>query len=148
VGKLSKFLQLSSSDRRLFLSALFLLAAIRIGLALLPFKSLTKVLGNLSRVVRGSVPPPHSSLPDRIAWAVGKAGNYIPKARCLCRALAGQVLLSWHGIPSDLRIGVAKKNGSELEVHAWVETEGRVLIGDLEDLSQYVQLPSLTNAVP
>ena len=57
-------------------------------------------------------------------------------------------LLSWHGVPSNLRIGVLKKSESELEAHAWVETEGRVLIGDLDDLSGYVQLPSLPNTIP
>lgn len=137
-----KFLRLDPRDRRLFLSALFLLAVVRIGLSVLPFKNLTKILGKLSRVVRyqHSCPP---SLPDRIAWAIEKASAYVPAAKCLCRGLVGQVLLSWHGVSSDLHIGIFKRSESELEAHAWVETDGRVLIGDLEDLSRYVLLPSL-----
>jgi hypothetical protein len=40
-----------------------------------------------------------------------------------------------------VRIGV-RKAGSEFRAHAWVEHEGRVLLGDLDDLSQYTPLPT------
>lgn len=147
MGKLIKFLRLDPRDRCLFLSALVLLAVAKLGLAVLPFRSLVKVLDKLGRTVRysSSCDP---SLPDRIAWAVEKAGGQVPTAKCLCRALAGQVLFSWHGIPSSLRIGVLKKSESELEAHAWVESEGRVLVGELADLSRYVLLPPLPKTIP
>lgn len=142
MGKLIRFLRLDPVDRRLFLFALFLLAGIRIGVALLPFKILTKVLGSLGRIVRYPASF-HPSLPDRIAWAVEKTSAYVPAAKCLCRALAGQVLLSWCGVASDLHIGVLKRSETCLEAHAWLVSEGRILVGDVQDISVYVQLPPL-----
>jgi Transglutaminase-like superfamily len=44
--------------------------------------------------------------------------------RCLPRALCLRWLLGRHGIRTDLRIGVARKEAG-LDAHAWVEREGR-----------------------
>jgi hypothetical protein len=52
-------------------------------------------------------------------------------------------LLNWYGYASELRIGVAKGEQGELEAHAWVEYQGKVIIGGLSTLSRYVPLPSL-----
>lgn len=48
---------------------------------------------------------------------------------CLVQALTGRILLQRRGIPSDLRIGVAKKNGERLDAHAWLECGGAVVLG-------------------
>ena len=36
------------------------------------------------------------------------------------------------GYPCGLRIGAAKNGADELIAHAWVESEGRVVIGEFE----------------
>ncbi len=63
-------------------------------------------------------------------------------AKCLARALTTQVLLNRQGYLPDLRIGVAKATAGQLEAHAWVEYQGRIVIGQLNDLSRYLPLPS------
>ncbi|NET54236.1 MAG: lasso peptide biosynthesis B2 protein, partial [Merismopedia sp. SIO2A8] len=63
--------------------------------------------------------------------------------KCLARALTTQVFMSRQGYSPQLRIGVAKGEGGQLEAHAWVESQGQVVIGYLGNLSYFTPLPSL-----
>jgi Transglutaminase-like superfamily len=74
---------------------------------------------------------------------VALASRYVPTATCLAQALAGQTLLAQQGEPAVLRIGVAKNEAGKLEAHAWVESQGRIVIGASLDLCRYTQLPSV-----
>lgn len=126
---LRKFLALSGRDRRLLVSAVFLLGAIRLGLWLLPFQTLNRLLQKVTQV-NIEVQEVNSATVDRVAWAVMVARRYIPGALCLAQALATQVLLGRRGYQTDLRIGVARKKG-QLRAHAWVESGGKIVIGGL-----------------
>ena len=67
-----------------------------------------------------------------ICLAVGIAAAQLPfRLTCLHRSLAAWWLLARRGIASDLRIGV-RKDGDQLQAHAWVECEG-VPTGDRTD---------------
>ena len=66
---------------------------------------------------------------DELAWAVEAASRYVPRATCLVQALALQALCARRGQATALRIGVAHGERRELEAHAWLEGEGRILIG-------------------
>jgi hypothetical protein len=79
---------------------------------------------------------------DKIIWAVALASRYVPAATCLTQALAGQVLLNQHCAPTVLRIGVMKDQRGEFQAHAWIESQGRVVIGDVPDLASFTELPS------
>jgi hypothetical protein len=50
-------------------------------------------------------------------------------------------LLVQHGEPAVLRIGVIKNEAGNLKAHAWVESRGRIMIGDSRDLFRYTPLP-------
>jgi hypothetical protein len=76
-------------------------------------------------------------------WGISLARRVVPHATCLPQALATEALLVRYGYPADLRIGVAKVAAGRLTAHAWVESRGRVMVGDLRDLSRYVPLPPL-----
>ncbi len=134
--RMRKFLRLPSTDRRLLIQSVFLLGAIRLGLWLLPFETLRRLL---ARVAQGTN---RASL-DRVTWAVTVAGRYVPVATCLTRALATQVLLGRCGHPASLRIGVVRSEEGQLQAHAWVESRGRIVLGGSEDLSRYTPLPPL-----
>ena len=83
---------------------------------------------NLSRDIRISgAPTPHP--PTRIARAITIAARLIPGATCLVRALAAQRLLARHGYASNLHIGVANSPETGFEAHAWIEYQGRILVG-------------------
>jgi len=85
---------------------------------------------------------PNQTTLDMIAWAVTRASQYFPGANtCLVQALAAQILLSRRGIPARLRLGVFKDDGDDLKAHAWVETNGIIVIGG-EEIEQYTPLTS------
>jgi Transglutaminase-like superfamily len=139
--RMRKFLRLPPADRKLLISATLWLGVIRLGLWLLPFQSIRRLLGQSRRPSRRWSKISHVS-PEQIAWAVTVAAHYIPNT-CLSRAFTTQALLERAGFSAYLRIGLAKKRGGQLEGHTWVESQGKIVIGALEDLSRYVPLPPL-----
>src|SRR2546421_12701387 len=105
--KLVKGLRLSSADRGLLLGSALLLMAIRLGLWLLPFRILLRLLPGTIHSQRRE--EERSSI-ARAAWSVRVMSRYVPAASCLTQALAMLVLLNWLGHSSELRIGVAKND--------------------------------------
>lgn len=126
-------------DFRLLVKTFILLGIVRLGLWQLSFARLRRLLSFLSRqtILTGS---DRQIEVERIVWSVNKCSRYMPGVKCLARALTTEVLLNQYGHQPQLRIGVAKRLG-KLEAHAWVESQGRVLIGQLQDLSQFRVLP-------
>ena len=61
--------------------------------------------------------------------------------KCLARALTTEVLMNRSGYTPELRIGIAQSKTGKLEAHAWIESQGKVLIGQLEDLTRFQILP-------
>jgi hypothetical protein len=140
MGRLASFLGLPPAERRLIVAAAGLLAGIRIGLWVLPFRRVhaaARSLANGPRPRDGGGPPV-----ERIVWAVGAADRFVPRTTCLVRALAAQTLLARFGHASQLRLGVAGGSGRLFEAHAWLERDGRVLIGGPVE-GRYVPLPAL-----
>jgi hypothetical protein len=58
---------------------------------------------------------------------------------CLAQSLAAQVLLTRRGYPTLLHIGVVRGEGGQFQAHAWVESEGKIVIGG-SDLEHYTPL--------
>lgn len=146
MGKLHKFFGLPPEERKLLLTAALLVGLVRVGIWLLPFRTVRRLLGRLR------CPAAASRLSDelsseRIAWAVDVAGKRIPGGgNCLVQALATLVLLDRRGRPARLRVGVAKDGQGSLEAHAWVESDGRVVIGDT-NVSRFVAFPALEGEI-
>jgi Transglutaminase-like superfamily len=138
---LCKFLLLEPSARWLLLKTGLLLWAVRLGLWLLPLPRLRRLLAKL-RPSQPMAPEDLRSI-EKIVWAVTIASRYVPAATCLTQALVGQILLAHYGEAAFLQIGVTKNEAGELEAHAWVESRGRVVIGDSQELFRYARLPSL-----
>jgi hypothetical protein len=136
--RLRKFLSLSGIERRLLLSALFVTAGVRLGLWLLPFQTLRRLLSRRTQraVAQRAREEP---APERITWAVRAASRYVPRATCLTQALAAWTLLTRNGYAAHVLFGVAKDRAKRLEAHSWLECQGRVLIGE-SNLSRYTPL--------
>lgn len=137
--RLSKFLQLARSEQRLVINASILLGAIRLGLWLLPFQTLRRLLARFYTMTTQS----QTIGSTDIIWSVEVVSRYMPGVKCLAQALATQVLLRQHGHLADLRIGVAKSEQGQLQAHAWVESQGKIVSGGLRDLWRYTPLPPL-----
>jgi hypothetical protein len=136
--RLSKFIALAPSERRVVLEALASVALMRFATWTMPFERMRALADRMgSRSGRAlSVRPAR----ERIAWAVNAAGNLVPAgSNCLVRALAAEVMLGRYGYPAELRFGVANPATGGFKAHAWLESEGTVVIGDFE-LESYVPL--------
>jgi Transglutaminase-like superfamily len=141
-----KFFSLSATEKRLLVKSAFLLGAIRLWLWLLPFHTLRSLLDKRKRRNIEGQKTDRASI-NKVVWAIDKASHRIPAVTCLIRALAALLLLERLGYPACLRIGVAKGKEGQLEAHAWVESGGRVVIGDVADMSRYVALSSAREEV-
>lgn len=141
--RVSKFLRLPVSDRRLLVKALVLVWAVRVGLWLLPFRMMRQLLARLGREPAGAQVESWS-LVNRIGWAVRLASRYAPAATCLTQALVTKVMLSRQGYPASVRIGVARSETGQFQAHAWVESKGSVVFGGSEvSLKHYTVLTAL-----
>ena len=135
MNKLRKFAQLRVSEKLLLLRALFLVASIRAGLWVLPFRVMRKFTFNGKKKKE----TPYSV--EQFVWAVRATSRYVPGATCLTQALAAQVLLSGAGYSPRVEIGVAKSDKNQFEAHAWLVLKDQVLVGDI-GLERYIPLTS------
>lgn len=125
---------LDGTRRQLVVRAFVTVLAVRVLLWVAPFRT-------LHRYVTGhSAPRSASTLAvNDVTWAVTAVARTIPQATCLTQALSAVLLLARYGHRGELRIGVARA-GEALRAHAWVEQDGKVVIGDSE-LDAFVAMP-------
>lgn len=160
--RLLKLLFLEPGNFFLVLKTFIVLGLVRSGLLLLPFSKLQKLLITISQLllklsrrkkinIIGLTSLPLESEKKsktdefqikNIIWAVNVSSKYMPgKVKCLARALTTEFLMNCLGYYPELRIGIAKGETEKLEAHAWIESQGKVLIGQLEDLARFQVLP-------
>jgi transglutaminase superfamily protein len=140
MGIIGKFLDLNPDDRRLLLRAFAAVGNAWICVRLLPPSG---VLKKISAEI--PLPSGHQRQTTvHIAWAVTVAARYIPGSKCLVQALAGRKLLANYGFSSAIHIGVAKDSKNWLNAHAWVEAEGKTVIGG--DTAAYAPLIGASQA--
>jgi hypothetical protein len=131
-GWLRRITVLSPADRRALAVATVLVWALRVGIRVLPLPLLQGVLAGGSRR-RAERAGRAVTVLERVAWAVNVASRSVPRGvTCLTRGLAAQGLLRRAGVPARLCIGVARGRQGRLEGHAWVESDGRIVIGGAE----------------
>jgi hypothetical protein len=139
MARLIKFLQVAPAERRLLARTALLLWVVRCGLWCLPYEKLRRVIFARQRATRGLAGC--SWEVDNIIRSVKLMSRYVPAATCLTKALVTLKLLEEAGQPGHLRIGVARSELGKLEAHAWVEREGRVILGgNHAELSRYTVL--------
>jgi hypothetical protein len=137
--RVHKFFNLSSSEQRLLIKAWILLGVIRLGMELFPFSTLRKLLDRL-RFLMGGFEKEFSE--EQLVWSITVASRYIPKATCLAQALTTQLFLQQAGHQACLHIGVSEAEDGGIKAHAWVESQGRILIGGF-DINKYTHLLAL-----
>jgi hypothetical protein len=104
------------------------------GLRIVSFQRLVRWTGVVSPFTRHV----GRSTIDRVTWAVRAAGRRLFPARpCLPQALAARFLLSCLGVPTELRIGVQRSEEDDLCAHAWLEHNGKILIGGSDSPTHY-----------
>ena len=123
---LFKFLSLPTYKKILLIKAAFLLTIMRLVIFLVPLKSIKRLVEELL-IIKSMVKQDTGQ--SEIKWAVDTASNYITFTKtCLVKSLAMHILLIRNGFESTLNIGVTKDKSEKLGAHAWVESDGEVLI--------------------
>lgn len=127
----------NSRGKKVFLQAYLAMTLIRLGLLLLPFNRLHNLVAKSKQLTFLALAP-HQVTIASIARAVYRSSRYQPGSpMCLARALTTAVLMNIYGLPHEINIGVAKGELG-IDAHAWVISQGVVIVGDLPDLSRYV----------
>ena len=135
VSKKALFLPLR--EKILFWNVCRALIRVRRDLARKPFPSaLSRVKRSALRAVSGAA---HARFDVRtICRAVERAARYLPgRYLCLPQALAGYEVCARYGRRPVLRVGANRGSGGPIEAHAWLESDGAVVLGDLPDLSHF-----------
>lgn len=131
-----RYLALPPTDRRLLREAATLLTLVRCGLVVLPFNAVRRLLQE-SSALRGV----EKNVPARVAWAMTAVSRRAPgPTTCLAQALVADTLLRRRGARSALRIGVRKRADTapgRVQAHAWVESGDQIVVGRLDNLSEY-----------
>ena len=137
MARVKKFLSLDSSEQLLLLQTFVFVWIASITLRLLPFAIVQKLFA--SRVaLPGRM---HRRRPiERLLWAIAVAGRYVLGTTCLSLALAGRMMLNRYGYPAHIHIGVAKDHTGSFGAHAWLESDGTVVIGGQESTSLFAPL--------
>lgn len=138
MGRIGSFLRLSTGEKWLLWKAWCLLAAVRIGLAVLPYRWIHGLLRRLCRSSERRRRQRASA--ERLAWVVTTASRVLPGGKnCLLRALVVQCFLERRGYSTLLHFGVARTDDPDLRAHAWLECEGQIVMGD-EELDRFTPM--------
>ena len=136
------YLRLLRRHPLLSLAAWATVVATRLALCVLPYRMIQRV----APAADDAASDTHgdSARQYRIAQAVRTASWLVPGATCLTQALATQALLHLRGDRPKLCFGIARNERGRLEAHAWLEANGRIVIGGLPDLERYQRFASST----
>ena len=140
--RLRTFFHLPLAQQYLLGQSVLLLGAIRLGLWLLPFRTVQHLVARTARK-SPEAQEADGAIVDRVVWVVRVASRCVPNATCLTQALVTQVLLARRGHPVHLRIGVTRSETGEFQAHAWVECQGRVVIGGASAPVRFTPFPPL-----
>lgn len=139
---LTRILRIGWEGRFALLQATLLLLFTRMALIILPFRSVLKLSDRIEP--RAREPGEQRDL-STMVWAVTAVGDRLfPNSPCLTQAVIIHRLFLRNGQSAELRIGVRKDQKGKFEAHAWVESEGEVVIGGNALSKGFVPLPPVT----
>ena len=139
--KIRNFLLLPYQKKKLLTKSLLFVWFIRLGLWILPYRLLVRWLA-LFGSSKSASQINDWKLIKEVSHSVRSCAKYVPFASCLTQALATQTLLRLRGQNSILKFGVDKDENKKLIAHAWIEIDGKIIIGGSPDISRYKVLNS------
>lgn len=139
-----KLMRLPLEDKLLLLKTAFLILGVRIALSLLSFHTVRTRLAHLGKSTDAPLLGADARIVRKVIWAADVTSHYLlPDRPCLTKALVAQMLLSRRGCQTTLRIGVLRDSDRSLLAHAWLEHNGNIVVGHLNDLWRFTPLPPL-----
>ena len=134
MSKLRRVFALSASDWVLLAQAWMWFVVVEVGLTCLPFQKALRVIqrtGIQRTFTAKEGIQVHSTIPERAAYCVGLAARaHVLNSTCLKKALVLYALLARRGFDAQLFIGAAKAIEGQLDAHAWLECQGKTLLGE------------------
>jgi hypothetical protein len=135
----NRFFKLPLEEKRLLIQAIILLWAVRLGLWVLPYSRLNRIIEKATYASVGTEGIKSRPL-NKLTWSIEAMSRYVPNATCLTKALAAKMLLAKDGYSSSLCIGVVKDEENNFEAHAWLKHQGLIILGKSD--RNYAELPS------
>ena len=138
MSALRRFLALGGAERAVAAEAAALLAFVRLTFWILPFRLLRRALHRYSTLLiqtGGRVAAARTA-----ALVASVAARFPVPVTCLAEALVAETMLRRRGYAPALRLGVRKPDASVFDAHAWVECDGRIVIGEVAELGDYAVL--------
>lgn len=144
---LNKYLSLDPGDRVLVAQAFVLVGVVRAGLAVVPYRTVYRLLQQTSRRRTVEIDElERARYRRRVVRAVRTvARKLLGDKPCLPQALVAQWFLRRAGVESTLRIGVRKGEKEELLAHAWLEYDEDVIIGGDASPNEYRPLAPVSD---
>jgi hypothetical protein len=143
VNRVLKFSLLPPTDKVLYVTITVLLITVKYALFLFSFRRIQ----DWTKIDVGQKTCITTDLEEiyQIVDAIERIGDVLSplQINCLPKAFVGDRLLRRKGYDVQLKIGVRKDRLQRLIAHAWLEHDGRVILGDLANLGQYAPFPGL-----
>jgi hypothetical protein len=127
------------SEKYVLIQAIILLLFIKITLRIIQLKAFIPLISRLAQIPPGKVGQPDSIRVGELVDRVGRNLN----TTCLHRALAAYVIMRRRRYDARLSIGVLMDQNAQFSAHAWVESQDKIVIGYMNNLSSYTLLPTL-----
>jgi hypothetical protein len=137
--KILRFLVLPYQNKKLLFQSMFLVFAIRICLWIFPFRWLNKLVSFIDSKGFDNEQLDWVIIND-VVRSIRACSRYVPCASCFTQALAARTLLRLKGQNTQLKIGVDKEGDDKLAAHAWIEADGRIIIGKYPRHQRYLVL--------
>ena len=150
MGLLHKFFERSWRGKALSLRALYLVSGVRVGLWVLPYRTVQRLVEhplNAQPLYPPATPDAWAYQQSVVAAVEGIGRRLLGEKPCLTQALVVQRMLRQAGYDTSLHFGVTKAEG-ELLAHAWLEQGDIVIVGGGASPAQYTPLSQARLGTP
>lgn len=142
---LAKFYRLPLEEKRLIIQAIYLITCFRTKLKFLSARVVFTQVREEKTTGRRTIN--RTSVSSQRIASILKYLQVCTSSTCLPLALAGYVLMTQNGHKADLHIGVAKDDMARLEAHAWLTFDGDMILGKIEDIARFKELPDIWSII-
>ncbi len=141
MNRVRKFWRLPWADQWLLVQCFLWVLVVRASLSLFTFEQVRVFLRRFQPTYPDSLILADEARIQRVVQGVSVASKVLlPKSPCLTQALVAQTLLARQRYPTALRIGVIRPKPNSLKAHAWLEKDGQIIIGQIDQMDTFIPL--------
>lgn len=139
--KIRRYFSLSRIEKKIFLRAFILGYYYNRELKKQPFQDVLNDV--ISREAIVHLASSRNVAEGRMSWLIRQGCTAVAKYTCLPQALCGYRIFVENGFQVNFHIGVCKnrEDAEGIGAHAWLTLDGKVVLGWLNDLDNYQELP-------